>query len=731
MPVMQRNYPHMKTVFRIMLVLALFLVAITSAPAAGQYHEISYPPSTQAGELQLGVTYTLWIPDGVTRLRGIIVHQHGCGSGACKGGETAAYDLHWQALAKKWDCALLGPSYHQDDKQNCRLWCDPRNGSARTFLKALGELAGKSKHPELDSVPWCLWGHSGGGFWASLMQTAYPDRIVAIWFRSGTAYATWEKGDIARPEIPPAAYAIPMMCNPGAKEKGDKRFDGAWTGSLAMFKAYRAKGAPVGFAPDPRTSHECGDSRYLAIPFFDACLALRLPDKDSKDQKLKPVDLKAGWLAPLLGEKAEAAAKYTGKVDEAVWLPSEAVAKAWEEYVKSGAVSDTTPPPAPFGVKVAVQPDKSVEITWDAEADVESGLQAFVIQRDGKDLMQIPEKPVGRYGRPLFQVMSYHDTPERPLPAMRYVDRDAKGGDQHEYRVIAVNGVGLKSAPSPLAAHEVDAVAGKRVVVLGDSITQSGGYVTFITYYLEKRHPKKDFDILGLGLASETLSGLSEDGHAGGKFPRPCLFERLGRLLDKTKPDIVFACYGMNDGIYQPLDDARFTAFKKGVTKLIEQCNDAGVKDVFLITPPIFDFKPKGDEFNYDSVLTAYAKWETELKVPGVRVIDLHTAMRKARDAQNEPISQDRVHPGDAGHLLMAQTVLTGLGMKVPDETVADIKKDPLYKLVAEKRALRSGQWMKHIGYTREAVVAPQPLGPVEADAARVQEKIDALRRGN
>jgi len=719
----------MRNVFRMTLVPALFLAAITSAAAAGHYHEVTYPPSTQAGELQLGVTFTVWIPEGVTKLRGVIVHQHGCGAGACKGGETAAYDLHWQTLAKKWDCALLGPSYHQDDKQNCRLWCDPRNGSAKTFLKALGELAVKARHPELESVPWCLWGHSGGGFWASLMQTAYPDRIVAIWFRSGTAYATWEKGDIAKPEIPDAAYAIPMMCNPGAKEKGDKRFDGAWTGSMAMFKAYRAKGAPIGFAPDPRTSHECGDSRYLAIPFFDACLALRLPEKGSKDQKLKPVDLKAGWLAPLLGDKAEASAAYAGKLEETVWLPNEQIAKAWMEYVKSGAVRDTTPPPAPFGVKVAVQADKTVEITWDAEADFESGLQAFVIQRDGKDLVQVPEKPVGRFGRPLFQAMSYHDTPEKPLSVMRYVDRDAKPGINHEYRVIAVNGVGLKSAPSPLAAPEVDAVAGKRVVFLGDSITQAGGYVTFITYYLEKLHPKKDFDIFGLGLASETLSGLSEDGHASGKFPRPCLFERLGRLLDKVKPEVVFACYGMNDGIYQPLDDARFAAFKKGVTKLIDQCKQAGVKEVYLITPPIYDFIPKGDEFNYDSVLTAYAKWETELKVLSVRVIDLHTAMRKARDARTEGFSKDRVHPGDDGHLLMARTILAALAVGVPDETVADIKKDPLCKLVAEKRALRSAQWMKHIGYTRETTVAPQPLGMVETDAAKIQEKIDALRR--
>ncbi len=378
------------TIMKSLRVLSLAaLVAVFLARSAsgrfGSYVEVSYPPSTEAGELVFGVTYTLWIPDGVTDLRGIIVHQHGCGSGACKGGATAAHDLHWQALARKWDCALLGPSYHQDDKQNCRLWCDPRNGSDKAFLAALHDLAAKSKHPELEEVPWCLWGHSGGGFWASLMQTLHPDRIVAIWFRSGTAFTSWEKGEITKPEISDSMYQIPMMCNPGAKENGDKRFNGAWTGSLAMFKAYRAKERPIGFAPDPHRPHECGDSRYLAIPFFDACLALRLPEKGGKDQKLKPVDLKQAWLAEVLSDKAVPAEAYKGKAEEAVWLPNERVAKAWDEYVKTGDVSDDTPPPAPFSVKASAKGDEGVEITWDADADFESSLQAFLIQLvDGK-----------------------------------------------------------------------------------------------------------------------------------------------------------------------------------------------------------------------------------------------------------------------------------------------------------------------------------------------------------
>jgi lysophospholipase L1-like esterase len=284
-------------------------------------------------------------------------------------------------------------------------------------------------------------------------------------------------------------------------------------------------------------------------------------------------------------------------------------------------------------------------------------------------------------------------------------------------------------AAGPVPAADADSLAGRRVVFLGDSITQAGGYVGLVDYYLEKLNPDKSFDILGLGLASETLSGLSEEGHAGGKFLRPCLFERLGRVLEKAKPEVVFACYGMNDGIYRPLDKDRFAAFQKGVTKLIDQCKAAGVKRIFLITPPIYDHAPKAGEIDYDGVLAEYAKWEQTLKVPGVAVIDLHTAMRKARDARIEPFSKDKVHPGDDGHLLMARTVLAALGAKPPDEGLATIKAESLFKLVEQKRALRSAAWMKHVGYTREKTVKPEALGTAEADAAKVQEKMDALRR--
>jgi hypothetical protein len=432
---------------------------LASGLKAGELFEVYYPPSNHPGELVLGVTYTVWIPEGQAPLRGVIVHQHGCGTGACRGGATAAYDLHWRALARKWNCALLGPSYHQQDSENCRLWCDPRNGSDGTFLRALTDLAQASGRPELAEVPWCLWGHSGGGFWASLMQTIHPERIAAIWFRSGTAIEAWEKGEIPRPEIPEGAFRIPCIVNPGVKEREDARFRGAWTGAERMFQFYRGRNAPIGMVLDPKSGHECGDSRYLAIPFFDACLSLRLPAPSATDRSLRPIDVEAGWLAPYLEGEARPSAQYQGERLQATWLPGPGVAELWQQYVARGEVADLSPPPEPRNLS-AVRTVRGVRLTWSAEADLETGLAGFVILRDGLEIARVPEKPVARFGKSLFQGLSYHDTPEKPLPRMEYVDVNNNSSPTALYEIQTVNSLGIRSGA--VGAKLTTSEAGRR-----------------------------------------------------------------------------------------------------------------------------------------------------------------------------------------------------------------------------------------------------------------------------
>lgn len=292
----------------------------------------------------------------------------------------------------------------------------------------------------------------------------------------------------------------------------------------------------------------------------------------------------------------------------------------------------------------------------------------------------------------------------------------------------------LPAAQAPASAKGLELLAGKRTMILGDSITQNGTYVSYLEYFLQKRHPAQAFDIINVGLASETASGLSENGHAGGAFPRPCVHERLQRALGAVKPQVVVACYGMNDGIYKPYSDEIMKAFQDGVTKLAAACQAAGA-ELVLVTPPVFE---GGD---YDQVLAKFAAWEVAQPPKGVvAVVDLHTAMAAARDERQKAdpkfrFTGDNIHPGELGHIVMAQAILQGLGVPCPAGTAEELQKsahaDPLFKLVSQRRNARSEGWMKYIGYTREKHV-PAKTGNIEkteADAKDLQSKIDALKK--
>ena len=415
-------------------------------PALPPYYRVRYEAAVEPGGLAYPVNYTIWIPAGVQRLRGVIVHQHGCGEGSCKSGLTAAYDLHWQALAKKHDCALLAPAYEQPEKADCQMWCDPRNGSAAAFQRALVDLGAKSGHPELATVPWAVWGHSGGGHWAGGMVLLHPDRVAAAWLRSGVPLlaANPERPTIKPHALPDAALGVPVMCNPGTKEGvtvKEGRFAGVWPANEAFFTAIRGRGGLIAVAVDPLTSHECGNQRYLAIPWLDTCLAARLPKVDGVG--LAPMPTAGAWLATVTGTVAVPATTFRGDPLTAGWLPDEAVARAWMQYVKDTNLVDATPPPSPTGLRL-----NGNELHWEQEADLESGLAGFIIERDGAPLATLPEKPKNPYGRPVFQNLQYSDTPTQPLVPLRFTDTAATPGRRHAYRVRALNTAGLESPPS-------------------------------------------------------------------------------------------------------------------------------------------------------------------------------------------------------------------------------------------------------------------------------------------
>jgi hypothetical protein len=278
------------------------------------------------------------------------------------------------------------------------------------------------------------------------MVLLYPERVVAAWLRSGVPLL---KRNPDRPSmrvhaLPDAALKVPIVCNLGTHEGvtvKNGRFSRVWPANEVFFRSMRSKGGLIGVAVDPLTSHECGNQRYFAIPWFDACLSARLPEVSGEPLRDMPAD--GVWLAPPTGLEAVAAANFQGDPLQAAWLPSEAVARDWMQYVRDTKVADSTPPPAPTNVRVSGQ-----EVSWEAEADLESGLQSFIVERDGELLAKVPQEGKSRFGRPLFQNLQYSDTPTQPLVPMRFTDTTAKPGGKHTYHVIAVNTVGLKSARS-------------------------------------------------------------------------------------------------------------------------------------------------------------------------------------------------------------------------------------------------------------------------------------------
>ncbi|HWA98256.1 MAG TPA: SGNH/GDSL hydrolase family protein [Pirellulales bacterium] len=292
-----------------------------------------------------------------------------------------------------------------------------------------------------------------------------------------------------------------------------------------------------------------------------------------------------------------------------------------------------------------------------------------------------------------------------------------------------------------------------RVVFLGDSITHSGQYIDFFETVLRLHQPQIRCDFLNLGLPSETVSGLSEPGHAGGKFPRPDLHERLDRVLAQTKPDLVIACYGMNCGIYHPFSDLRFAQYQAGLEYLYVRATMAGAALV-LITPPTFDpmpirakTLPAGlDEYRspyegYNDVLDRYAQWLLDQRQRGWDVVDAHgpmnTYLAKARERDPSLVlARDGVHIDATGHWLIAKQLLLYFDIDSDEVARADSIDRILHSaphgndvltLVRERNRLLRDAWVSATGHKRPGMKQGLALDEALAKAKEIDTDLRKL----
>lgn len=288
-----------------------------------------------------------------------------------------------------------------------------------------------------------------------------------------------------------------------------------------------------------------------------------------------------------------------------------------------------------------------------------------------------------------------------------------------------------------------------RILILGDSITHTGIFVSFLEYELARKFPETEMDIVAIGLSSETVSCQTESDR---EFPRPCVHERLDSALEKLKPDVVFSCYGMNDGLYTTQNPENMQAYQNGITKLMEKVFATGAKLVLLTPPPSDPLAAKekvpcsdsvGYNYfhpycHYDSVLADYANWTMTLKNENLATIDLNAVMsgliREQRKTDSTfVLSPDGVHPDSAGHWLMARTILNALGVDSEKGNFAAVaaekSRTPLFKKIDERRTILSDAWRVAVGHTHQRKWEGLPVDEANRKATALRTEIRALLR--
>jgi lysophospholipase L1-like esterase len=202
---------------------------------------------------------------------------------------------------------------------------------------------------------------------------------------------------------------------------------------------------------------------------------------------------------------------------------------------------------------------------------------------------------------------------------------------------------------------------GDRYAICGDSITEQKMYSRILEAYLTAARPDLEIECRQYGWSGETAGGF---------------YGRMKNDVLRFNPTIASTCYGMNDFHYVPFTDAVGAEYRKNQTQVVQLFKNAGARVVLGSSGTIHSVPPW--------VKSARGTWETlNLALLQLRNIDIEIAEaeqvtfadvywpmllqgREARAKYGEGFKlegNDGVHPGWAGHVMMASAYLKALGL--------------------------------------------------------------------
>ncbi len=212
---------------------------------------------------------------------------------------------------------------------------------------------------------------------------------------------------------------------------------------------------------------------------------------------------------------------------------------------------------------------------------------------------------------------------------------------------------------------------GETVCFVGDSITHGGHYHEFIALYYQTRFPDRRIRFVNAGTSGETARG----GLA-----------RMPEDVVPYKPTTATVMFGMNDvnrGAYplspteKNLTDQKsaLDGYAKNMAELVKHLKaDAGVQKFIYITPSPYDqtvmfTNRSNDLVTCNDGLTRCAEIVREMAAKDeALLVDFHKPMtafnleRQKADPAYTIVGNDRIHPGEPGHLMMAWLFLKAQG---------------------------------------------------------------------
>ena len=273
---------------------------------------------------------------------------------------------------------------------------------------------------------------------------------------------------------------------------------------------------------------------------------------------------------------------------------------------------------------------------------------------------------------------------------------------------------------------------GDRVVFYGDSITDQRLYTTFTESYVLTRFPQMKVSFIHSGWGGDRVSG-----GAGGPID-----VRLQRDLITFKPTVLTIMLGMNDGRYRAYDPDIFQQYSSGYESIVQTVKSAlPAVRITTIQPSPYDDVTRAPMFagGYNAVLVRYSQFLSELASrENLTVADLNSPVVKAlKQAKsiNPTLAQkllpDRVHPGPAGHLLMAEALLRA--WHAPAEvTSVEIDAESKQVNAAANTKVTDFQVDANLTWTQEDTALPMPIDtndPMIALALRSSDFVEALDR--